>query len=615
MLTPLLLVLVLQISADGLREGERFTTLAPALRPTNARAPEHESRYGLVLDAQTGKPVPGARVETWTSAINAPFGGFHRIGMTTTGADGRYLVRIQSGQVKAEKLRISASGYLTLSATAGDIFDTLDLFPAEAQPPRIRVVDLEGRPIAGAHITSTYSSNYDASALDVRTGADGTAVLHGYGLQKDIPDLRIRAEGFAPIKYVDGEACFDRREQDALYTVRMRRSTPYAVALLNRAGQPLVHAPAFLREGDFFHVQRTDEQGLVRVGWRHGWRDINVHTLSADEPQWFGMIVPVPRRIPKLRPHAEEWPKTTPVGRLILELEGNSPPDELDVYAHSETGWMRDYDEWSDPIVFPAGKGYLCIGAPFSGVKQQVLDFDLKATQDLTLRPRFVPEPNVTFLLEKPKGYSLTVQVGQHSREEVEFNIPVAIPGSRPVQVLLGGKQGVIYWRFQPAGEGMTYDLNRLLREQTPAAARPRKVLQQKLQLIDAASGKPIEGKVRLHHSEPMRLESKGKGSFVLEGGEGRSWLVEFESKGGPKVFARGRIDGSQRTRVVARPAWASVELTADFKFRLEGGEQLDLEQLPAGPLDLILRTRAGQRFGLSLRLEPGERRRLHVRR
>jgi hypothetical protein len=603
-----------QLSTDGLREGESLIQLAPSPRKSEATTPAREFRHGQVLDAFTGKPVAGARIETWTEEIDGHFGGQHRIGVATSAIDGRYVARVQSGLVQAEKIRVSAPGYLTFSGTAGDIYDTLRLFPAEEHPPRLRITDLEGRPIAGARITSTYTCAHDVPALDVTTGADGIAILRGYGLQRDIQDLRVRAVGFAPIKYLDGEPSFDRVAQGSPFTVRLRRAQPFALKLLDREGERLSHAPAYLLEGDFYHVLRSDKQGIVRVAYRHGWRGVNVQRLAGKSPEWFGEIVPTGGRVPALRPHAEDWPKKTPVGRLIVEPQGAALPEELDVYAFSETGWMRDYDDWHEPVVFPAGPGFLVIGAPFSGVKQQVIDFELPRAQDLTLRPRYVPEPQVTFALKDPEGYGLTVQVGKHSREDFPFNKALPIPGARPVEVYLQGHGRGVYARLQPAGDSMRFDLDALLAQPPSSSKKPAgepELAKQQLRLIDSSTGKPLRAKAGLTHGPGCRLRSVAPDRFEIEGPIGRAWLAELESKGGPTVWARGRIGTGKAEHTVARAPWASLELSTDLE--IEGGDELDLEQLCPGPLQLVLGDRAGRRYGLSLQLRPGETRKIRI--
>ena len=58
----LFLSLILQLQAVGLQAGESLQQLAEAAKPANASQFVH----GRVLNAFTGRPVPGAKIETWS---------------------------------------------------------------------------------------------------------------------------------------------------------------------------------------------------------------------------------------------------------------------------------------------------------------------------------------------------------------------------------------------------------------------------------------------------------------------------------------------------------------------------------------------------------------------
>ena len=104
-----------QIQTSGLKMDESAVELAPQVSVVTG-----DLRHGRIVNAFTGRLVSGATIETWTEENDADMGGFFRIGEATSGVDGCFSVQAISGNERAEKVRITAAGFCTLSMTLGD---------------------------------------------------------------------------------------------------------------------------------------------------------------------------------------------------------------------------------------------------------------------------------------------------------------------------------------------------------------------------------------------------------------------------------------------------------------------------------------------------------------
>ena len=124
MLLSMLFLMQGSLEVDGLRPGE-------SLVPSSVEVSEGYAR-GLVLDAETGRPVEGAVVELWTEEIDVNgSGGARRVASARSAADGGFGLAIRDARGKAEKLRVRAPGYLLYAGSLGDL-ETVRLMPRPA---------------------------------------------------------------------------------------------------------------------------------------------------------------------------------------------------------------------------------------------------------------------------------------------------------------------------------------------------------------------------------------------------------------------------------------------------------------------------------------------------
>ncbi|MFT5155287.1 MAG: hypothetical protein ACI841_005298, partial [Planctomycetota bacterium] len=376
-LPPLCLSLLIAAApqtVDGLREGESATNLVP-------RAVAHDLHYGRVIDAMTGQPLEGATIEAWTEEIDEVYGGFHRIASARTGQDGRYQLRRAEGGRRSEKVRVSAPGYATLSAVGGDQF--LRLFPVDERIPRMRFLDVDGRPIEGVRVTSTYSCAHDVPAFEYRSDVRGELVLSAYALQDNLPELRVLAPGYRAIKYISGRKAIAAAYDGQPMIVHLGRIPGASVRLLDEEGQPLALQPIHTMDGDGYHVDCTDEQGRLPIPTRYESGELTFKILGQRTQTHVGSL-----RLPgtgdwSLRQNPEGWPSDTPttsivlqwIGVELLEREATQP------FLLHEDGWayqVRRDELNGEPIEFPAGRISLLTGEAFSGFEEQLKTVDVE---------------------------------------------------------------------------------------------------------------------------------------------------------------------------------------------------------------------------------------------
>ncbi len=604
----LLLVALPQVDIDGLEPGERVYAVAPAAREApslrDELAPAAPLVHGRVVDAFTGRPVAGATVETWTEYADAVL-PFARVGAARSGVDGRFALPVRG----AEKARVAAPGYATLSTTAGSLHAPVVLFPAHDVAPRVRFVDFDDRPIASVRVTTTYSCSHDAPAFDLRTGASGVAVLADFAFQDDIQELRVRAPGYAAIEYLDGEPALERGAAEPPYTVRLPRRRGARVRLLDEVGEPFAHELIHVHDGEGEHLERTDEDGLLTLEARYG----DGGFVARHEGTWIGEIRPPRERLVTIRVGTHDWDEAdepVPVGRVRVLSDAEDDVQPL-VWLFHEDGWSQETRANRDtPTDFPAGAGFAVVGGAFSGWSEQHVPFELPEGTELVLRPELEREPRVTVLAPE-EHHRLWIQAGDDSTEAAAGE-PVAVPPERPLVFLLERSGGELRRaRVDTATDGLVVDLrgDETIVERDATPRPPRRV-------VVLVEGEAHDVEVRAHGLyRSMDVVEREPGRWELDAPAGSPLLVSVGSPRHATTWARARVahPDDDQTIVRMRPvALASLAIHAPFPYRVVGG--LDLARLHPGPLHLVLERDDGSRLGLELELEPGEQRRVRLR-
>ncbi len=627
----LILALVLQLQAVGLEAGESFQQLAKM--PTMLEHPV--ALQGRVLDAFTGRPLAGAKIETWSEEIDAVFGGYHRFGEARSGRDGRFTIRHSAGSTQAEKARISAPGYLTWSGVSGDLYSIVRIFPRAMQSPRLRILNLSGRPIAGARITSTYTCGHDVPAFDLHTGADGIATLGEYGLQDEVQQLRIRARGYQAIKHLDGEWLYARADAGRVHDIFLARQGPARFRVVDAGGDAISDLAIHINESEGYHVVRSNKLGLVSIASRYGSGKLGLQILGGPKPHYVASILPPVDRVPTLRRMAEEWPKETKTGTILVELpspthkqeeeaqENDTPPMHL---FHEAGWWSEIYEEDEERVFtmpFPAGKGYLVVGGPFSGYEEEIHDFDLQRGKKLRIRPKLTLEPTIQVRAPVRGDWTLTIQAGEDSKPRIVFDeethltltSPISVPGHRELTLYLQGEGRHIRKTFPMAQSGMKIDFAKELASLAPVVMSP--LAKREIRFVSAKTGRPLAGKFSIYFGKDCQQSPAGdavQDHFELRGPIGDAWLARFEADGHSPIFLRGRVAKDQPALIRKVEALATLQIKAPFEFKIEGDDALDLDALPPGPLGLVLLLENGRRYDLNLTLAPGAKRKIQIR-
>ncbi len=624
MLTTLILMPLLlqgsQIQAEGLKSGERILELARETRlPEDARDPGLLCA-GRVLDAFTGRPLASARIQVWTEEIDAVAKGYFRIDEAMSGRDGRFLVSRRMGAIEGEKGRISLPGYLTLSCTAGDLDGPIALYPASKSSPSLRILDMDGRPVAGALVTSTYTCAHDVPAFHVRSDGEGIARLPAFGLQADVQELRVQAKGFAPIKYLDAEDSF-RFAGAGPQLVYLTRSTPTAFRVVDRKGVAMFGRAIYVVEGDFYHVLRSNRLGICTLLSRHGWRPILLNVLEHPQNDFLTELLPVFGRVPTVRPFAEDWEEGIALGKLILRFK-EEPGTELDYpvqVLHGE-GYLLAIDRVPEgPVEFPAGRGMLVVGAPFQGAAQRVQDFELEKGKSVELKLRVSKETRMRFEIARAENIDVTLEVSGNTRRELPTRMDITVPRGGRLKLLIAGKGFTLRKILPPAQDGQSISLDEIVDAAREKAAKSAAALlatraTQVLRFVDGESGGTLTGKLDLDGLQGCEVSKANDGTLQVSGPKGHAFLASFRAAGHVKVWVRGYL-GAQEESIVRRvPRTARLAIEAPFKFEIEGEDALELDSLAPGPLELVLRSEDGRRFSISLELRPGETRKLRLR-
>jgi len=598
----------------GLQDGESFSLIAPGPAATADYA------HGRVIDAFTGTPLPGATIELWSEEIDDHYGGYHRFGIATSGRDGRFMVRRRAGARTAEKLRASAPGYLVFTEAAGAAHGVITLFPAEANAPRLRFVDLQDRPIQGARVTSTYTCAHDIPAFEYVSDVDGVVVLEGYGLQDSIPELRVLAPGFAGIKYlVEDKVDFGwsrlfpdgKPPLDLIPRVRLRRLPGADLRLFDESGAPLANTVVMVQDGDGHHVLRTDAKGDAAIPARYDSGKLTIRRLTPDPgPGAYGLALAKGRT--SFRLNGTDWPEETPVGRVRFVWSGESEPIEGLQVTHTE-GWV----DWTDEegwIELPAGAAYVVpdeadLESP-RNTPPIVVIADQSALVSLVRTP-------LRELGALPAGLvtQVIVEQGAHSTEyfieETEpFTISVAAAATCRIHFPEFDVSMDCFadsLPFDPESIAATLQMSRNMKTGGSRPALPE--IEWKLTLAEGTNlGVSGPG------SQDIEVQQDAR-EVTIQGRLGAEFLLQCTGE--------GRVTRWLRTlfmRAEAAPAipelsqYAALRFEGPGELEVEGYDDLaDLTELHPGPFDCVVRTADGTRLGLRLELEPGEHRTLRL--
>lgn len=223
---------------------------------------------GRLLDALTGEPVSGAECELWTEDFDEPM---ERIDVARSGPDGAYALR--GGDGHGEKLRVRAEGY---RSTVFSEEDVVFLFPRD-EPFVLRVLDLDGSPVAGATVRSRQTCEHASPAVEGVTDADGRVTFVDAPPFEDGPEYEIGANGFGALADLHWSSF---GVDPAVY---LARRAPARLRLLDASGVPLANR-RFRQQGSGHIAFTTDGDGRAVLESLYESREIGLTEAVKERP-------------------------------------------------------------------------------------------------------------------------------------------------------------------------------------------------------------------------------------------------------------------------------------------------------------------------------------------
>ncbi|MEQ8766395.1 MAG: carboxypeptidase-like regulatory domain-containing protein [Planctomycetota bacterium] len=608
---------------EGLTGSESWSLLAKAPPATE------DVRWieGRIVVGPTGQGLPGARVEVFTEDFAEPQRIILRLDETTTGVDGSFRVRGRVGTVIGEKIRVSAAGFGSLLLPAND-FDDVAVALDEPVARRLRLTDLEGRPIEGGELRLRQSCVHSPATEVFRSDAAGELLLRGPAIDHWV-DFEAAADGYGLVTG-DLDELLHRPDADGVVELPLPRRPVIDLVVLDSEGRPasgrrvaFEHSPvvtswigpdgqarfgsvAYLREGVVRFVDPRGEQHLTALWVPPGEAVTLREDADAFDPPagWRGPSFEIvqPEGLP-----SEKW--KWPLVRVI-----------------HEAGWIA---EGFGSHLLPPGEIEVLVGADFSGWKPY------RSKTVLEGSPRFEPrperEPVLTVSLPAQQLRRLHVQAGDDSvsldyeqlRERV---VEVPVPSDRPIVVLAETVNGE---RRRLERTGIAEDTEVSLRESSliirpgydpmlsPTChldldVRDRSGAVLPIEKLTVTGPDGSEDVTPETSEDVVRLELAANQPFTIEissSGYGRARLTGTAMGHGETMHRRARMRREATVVLTgnvvgARAAGLSTE-PSDDGFRAE---------LAAGPCLVMVETREGDRIGIRLDLEEGDLRALHVR-
>lgn len=609
----LLAVFPLQAQADGLREGESLVALAPTSAAQRALEEVVPFRSGRVVDAFSGMPIAGATVEAWSEEITESTHGLRRIGEATTRASGQFEIRVREGDVLAEKARVRATGYATLSTVAGDLTETLNLFPIDAAPTRLRLVDPDGRPIVDSRITSTRTCAHDVPAFTLVPDAQGIFTFPELAYQDELPELRLLAPGYLGVKYFNTERLFRRPPSDGPLEIILPPAAHPQIRLIDATRRAIANRALLVLDSGDHQVVRTNGEGRVRMLGRYECSSVDYAYLEDQSRQfaWAAAWMSAFDREFVLMHDDGDWDEDAELGTVQVDLPDGIPEEAWVGFdlVHAD-GWQGRVSDRSDPewqSDFPVGTVSMGWGGPFEQLLPGHMEVELTAGSTTALKPAL--EFAVELSFERPDGVSRIWCEVDGLSKALEYNDDdVWLPRARPWRIGFTYQGQDWTHAMEPIDGSTELDLAGLLpdRKELPMAAV--EVVFPPDTDLDAADCWPwVVADWDEEIPDPERTEQ----GWILRGPTGHSLLFTAEAEGCLDRWGRIQLpmNPSQRTELAIDfvPS-AELDLQIPEEWSVVSGPDAS-EPLPPATTEFVIEDGDGNRYGLVLQLQPGEAR------
>lgn len=587
-------------SVEGLRAGEHALPIAA---PRFAASGVADVVYGRALDATTGAPVQGARIEAWSEDAPQPA---MLIDSAITARDGSYVLRREDGGVRAEKLCVRAAGYrwTTRALQSGE---TLWLAPAPA-PLEARVVDVDGRPIAQALFSTRHTCAHEPPANRVRGDALGRLDLRAFPPFADSPEGELQARGFEALRNLDYD------DFAAGVPVHLGRKLPLAVRVLDERGQWLPNKRIVLGAEPEWLAAFTDGDGLARFDSCFADAPTLLRVVRDREAEYLGEVSSW--RVPQLtlRIDGHRYAPSAAPGSDAARVEiVTGEQDAPWALLHADGWWIDAAGE----RYLPSGKCALLVGADFSGWREQHRELSLADGERLQLELEPRREPRVLFTEVPAWVTSILLEADSHSRRWRKDFDRITRPANRPCTLIAAGRGRCVRTVLAASESDVTVDIASLAacHSAAPNSGGTRTVR------IDAPEALHAPLRVEVYRRGRLEdIELSGAHDFVIDRDDALELWLAAEGwlprcivlppggdavVGGPWVASASLSVAGDVARVVA--THGEVE-------RADEALEFELTELAPGPLILQVQRGDGAWLALELALQPGERRRLAVR-
>lgn len=628
MLWLLLAALTQAPLVEGLRPGENAVWSAGA--PS-----EGVDLTDRVFHAFTGQPVAGAKIELWREGAD-PLRLLIPIASTRTGADGTFRLPLRDGAMTADKMIVSAPGFVSFEdAPAGGV--GLPLYPAE--PFRLRVLDFDGRPIAGARLRTRYTCSHAPPAVTGVSDALGWIEAPEIPRVDYPPEIYVRAPGFHYVlERGSGGRLWALMERDGYAEIYLPRCTPLELRLLTRAGQHVTDRRLIAGRTPGWIGAWLDGRGVARFDSLplEGHPGLVVAFKDPSGEQYVAYLDPprLQRVWPLLDGRYAEVSEGSELATLTITVDASLPPEADErapprVQVFHEQGWHAQ-DAGAHRL--PPGGGTVVAGGPFTGWTEASAEFELSAEgASVTLSVR--PEPRLSVRMPEPeRGWELVVQARGAAVRSIEPRYwedreaySLSVPPGEPLILMLHAANGELRRLRLPGPakdtvveEDAPWEI--LRRGVDPAPIRRRA----SVRAVDRQGERVAARLVLREVGRPRRIEPVDEGAAS----------PAHDLPVGRRVFVTASAEGFRTGRMIWEvPAGEGVwrpELVLDRLCRLEvrgevasiagGGtspaakDGVAVLETVAGPLTLAIWRPDGSRIAVRLNLEKGEHRTLEVR-
>lgn len=589
---------------DGIGGGERLVK-----RAEGAPLPPEQGSTGRVLDASTGKPLAGVRVEAWTEDWDLP--GL-LVDEVKSGNDGCFSYRTRRGERHADKVRYSLAGYrsTTQSLSGGD---TILLVPGKA-PASLVLKDLRGQPIAGARVTTRQTCAHGPSAIEVSSDAQGRVDLATMPPLDDEPELEVTVDGFEALRNRQPEDAFDVAGETATWLLGRKR--PLRFRVLDPDGKPAANLRVLAGYAPEWSFTSTDAEGRGAFAFSFHYENLLLHAplpgrddTLLDFAGWdCGELL--------VRQAGEVWSRDSldTDAEVVIEV---AHPGLRFVLLH-EQGWRA---QSKGTHHFPPGKARLLVGGPFTGFVEREESLELKSGPATTLAidAELEPELSIEAVVGadgEPVWVELVLEAAGHSvrfahHEATSYPVPPGVPVTvalpfvrRPFSVVLTPEQlskplvieELEGWKNQPPAP----ELETLAIEVPAELKGLLRVRAQARGTLGSSFGPGEEGwPIRIERGAAVELSLRADGyvprKLVLPAGTPRPRIVA-------DLVRCARVELSGKGLQAVHGPQGAAERDEDDVFALE--------ELAPGPLELALDI-DGVWHTLKLNLAPGASRTL----